>query len=84
MMPRWLAVLFLVGVGVLVLAYAESARRAGEVRAGLSGGRPYTPNRTDNPIAFGFFVTLYFGCGIALCVWGLLVLIGMATPPHWQ
>lgn len=84
MMPRWLAVLFLVGLGAVVLVYAYRARQAGEVRAGLSGGRPYTPNRTDNPIAFGFFVTAYFLCGVALCAWGVLVLMGLAAAPHWQ
>jgi hypothetical protein len=85
MMPRWLAVIFLVGVGAGLLAYAYRAYQIGELRAGTNLWRGvYRPNREDNPFAFRFFLALYFCGGIALCVWGLLALIGMAPPLRWR
>ncbi|KAA2284664.1 hypothetical protein [Arenimonas fontis] len=69
---------FILGVGLLVYAYR--AYVTGEVRAGRSGLRLYTPTRKDNPIAFHFFVCLYLFCGFALLIWGVLVLAGVAEP----
>lgn len=85
MMPRWLAVIFLLGMGSGVLAYAYRGFQIGEVRAGssLSSG-VHRVNRRDNPAAFHFFVTLYFCGGLALCVWGLLAMIGMAPSLRWH
>jgi len=80
MMERWLSSLFLLGMGAGLLAIAYRGYKAGEVRAGNSLWRLYTPNRWDNPIAFHFFLTLYFVSGLAMCVWGLLAMVGMASP----
>jgi hypothetical protein len=69
---------FIFGIGLLIYAY--QAYVAGEVRAGRSGLRLYTPTREENPIAFHFFVCLYLFCGFALLMWGMLVLAGVAEP----
>jgi hypothetical protein len=66
------------GLGLLVVAY--QGYRKGEIRAGSSGLRPYTPTREDNPLAFHFFILLYVSGGFALLVWGILVLAGVAEP----
>lgn len=34
--------------------------------------RAFRPNRDDNPLAFRFFLALYYRGGMALAVWGLL------------
>ena len=50
---------------------------AGELPAGVAYFRArYRPNRADNPIAFHFFLALYFCGGVALVVWGILALFG--------
>lgn len=84
MMPRWLSVLFLVGIGAGLLAIAYRGYCNGELPAGSKGLSPYRPNRDDNPLAFRFFLALYFCGGLALCVWGLLELGGMAPPLRWR
>jgi hypothetical protein len=84
MMPKWLAVPFLIGVGAAVLWVAYRGYQNGEVRAGSSFWRVYRLNRVDNPFAFRFFLALYFCCGIALCVWGLLAMVGMAPSLRWH
>ena len=70
--------LFIFGIGLLVVAYRGYLR--GEIRAGSSGLKPYTPTREDNPLAFHFFILLYIAGGLSLLVWGILVLAGMAEP----
>lgn len=79
-MPVWLGSLFLIGFGSGVLAVAWRGWQTGELPAGRRGFSAYRPNREDNPFAFRFFFALYICAGIALVVWGLLVLIGMAPP----
>ncbi|MBS0437919.1 MAG: hypothetical protein JSS33_00765 [Proteobacteria bacterium] len=84
MMPGWLSILFLLGFGSGILAVAYNGWRSGELPAGSRGWRSYRPNRDDNPIAFHLFLALYVCGGIALCVWGLLELGGMAPPLRWR
>ena len=50
------------------------------LRAGSAYFRPYRPTRDDNPLAFHFFLALYFCGGLALLVWGILALVGGAPP----
>jgi len=69
-------VLILFGAGVLAVAWRGYL--AGEVPAGPAWWRSYRPNRTDNPVAFRFFLALYFCGGMALAVWGILALFGAA------
>lgn len=76
--------LFLMIIGAGVLAVAYLGYRKGELPAGSSFLRAYRPNRTDNPLAFHCFLVLYFCAGMALAVWGLLILIGMAPPLKLQ
>ncbi|WP_407276597.1 hypothetical protein [Halothiobacillus sp. DCM-1] len=54
--------------------------KTGELPAGARGFSAYRPNRVDNPFAFHFYPALYVVSGMALAVWGLLVLVGMAPP----
>lgn len=85
MMPHWLSVLFLLAVGAGLLAVAYRGYRVGEIRAGSNLWRgAYRPGRENNPFAFHFFVILYFGAGLALLVWGLLALMGMAPDIKWR
>ncbi len=46
--------------------------------AGANFFRTYRPTRKDRPLAVHSFLVLYFCSGMALEVWGLLALIGMA------
>ena len=85
MMPHWLSILLWLALGVALLALAYRGYRVGEIRAGANGWRgAYRPSREDNPLAFHFFLVLYFCAGLALCVWGLLALLGMAPDLEWR
>lgn len=84
MMPVWLSVLVLLGFGGGILAAAYNGWVKGELPAGSKGFRAYRPNRYEDPAAFHFFLALYVCGGIALCVWGLLELGGMAPPLRWR
>jgi len=84
MMPRWAAVLFLMGVGGILLWSAYQGYLTGELRAGTTLLGPYRPNRDDNPVGFYFYLGLYFCIGIGLCVWALLVMLGMAPALKWR
>ncbi|MES0872467.1 hypothetical protein [Sinimarinibacterium thermocellulolyticum] len=70
--------MLVVGIGLLVAAYRGYVK--GEIRAGRSGFKLYTPTREDNPLAFHFFLALYLLGGFALLIWGVLVLAGVADP----
>lgn len=85
MMPLYLSALFLLASGGGVLAVAWHGYRDGAVPAGPNyfSGR-WEPSREDNPFAFYFFLALYFSGGMALSVWGLLRLLGMAPPLPWR
>ena len=77
--------LFLIAVGVGILAVARHGRLTGELPAGSNFLRgPWRPNREDNPVAFRAFLALYFCGGIALAAWGVLILAGLAPPLKLQ
>lgn len=84
MMPHWLSILFLLVVGVGLLAVAYHGYLTGELRAGTNFWRVYRPRREDNSLAFHLFLTIYFCGGLALCVWGLLALLGTAPDLKWK
>jgi len=75
-----LGALFLIAIGSGVLAVAYRGWQDGELPAGARGVSAYRPNREDNPAAFYVFLVLYICGGIAIAVWGMLVLVGMAPP----
>ncbi len=77
-MTRVLGALFLIAMGSGVLAVAWRGYHEGEVPAGSGLFGAYRPNRDDNPLAFHFFLALYYCGGMALAVWGLLSLVGLA------
>ena len=79
-----LGALLLIAMGAGVLAVAWRGHGEGELPAGSNFFRPYRPNRENNPFAFRFFLALYFCSGMALTVWGLLALVGMAPPLRLQ
>ena len=68
----------LIGLGLVVVAYR--GHQHGELRAGSAGFKPYTPSRHANPLAFHFFLMLYLSAGLALLVWGVFALLGIAKP----
>lgn len=73
--------LFILCMGALVLAYAWHGYKTGEVRAGSNGlFEIYRPNRWDNPLAYHFFLGMYFLGGMAMIIWGIYSLIGRAEP----
>lgn len=84
MMPKWLSVLFLLFVGAVLLFVAHSGRREGRVRAGTTIRGVWYAERHAHPLAFRFFVGMYYCAGMALCVWGLLAMVGMAPPLKWR
>lgn len=75
-----LGALFLIAIGSGVLAVAYRGWQDGELPAGAKGIHAYRPNREDNPAAFYAFLVLYVCGGMAIAVWGLLMLVGMAPP----
>lgn len=68
----------LIGLSLLVVAYR--GHQSGEVRAGSAGFKLYTPTRDDSPLAFHLYILLYVSSGLALVVWGVFALLGMAAP----
>lgn len=84
MMPRWLSVVFLVGVGAFLLWVAHKGWREGRVRAGNTVRGVWYAERDAHPLAFRFFVGMYYCAGLALCVWGLLAMVGMAPAMKWR
>jgi hypothetical protein len=84
MMARFSSSIFLLGLGAAFLWMTLTGYRGGELRAGSGLLKPYRRNRDDNPIGFHFYLAMYFCCGVGLCVWGLLALIGMAPPLKWR
>ena len=71
-MMALLQILF--GLGILAIAW--QGHRDGEIPAGAG----YRPNRDDNPLGFHGFLTLYIAGGLALLVWGVFALAGLAEP----
>jgi len=83
-MSRLASAALLITLGAALLWVMLQGYRNGEVPAGSVLLRPYRPNREDNPLGFHFYLALYFCCGVGLCVWGLLELLGMAAPLKWR
>lgn len=77
-MAQFVGSLITLILGTGILALAVQGHRAGVLPAGAAGSRPYRPNRADNPFAFRFFLVLYSCGGMALTVWGILALFGVA------
>lgn len=84
-LPQTVSGFVLLALGSGILAVAWHGYRGGALPAGSNflRGR-WMPRRTDNPIAFHCFLFLYFAGGMALAVWGLLALVGMAPPLRLQ
>ena len=84
MMARFTSSAFLLGMGAVLLWVTLNGYRSGELQAGSAFLGPYRPNRDENPIGFHFYLMMYFCCGVGMCVWGLLALIGMAPALKWR
>ena len=76
--------LILIALGALALAVAWKGQQSGELPAGSNFLRPYRPNRDDQPLSFRFHLALYYCGGMALAVWGLMALVGLAAAPEWR
>lgn len=72
--------LFLIVVGLGVLAVARQGWRSGELPAGARGLSSYRPRRYEEPAAFHFFFLLYLAGGSAALVYGVLMLAGAVEP----
>lgn len=72
--------LLLIAFGAGVLAVAWRGYRIGELPAGTRGFHRWRLNGVDNSLAFHPFFAFHPCAGIALAVWGLLILLGMAAP----
>lgn len=79
-MPAGLGALFLIGVGLGVLAVARHGWRTGELPAGSRGLVRYRPRRDAEPAAFHLFLALYLGLGTAAIVYGVLMALGAVAP----
>ena len=79
-MYRLLTSCALIAIGAAILVIVRQGYLSGEVPAGVAYFRPYRPNRDDNPVAFHFYLVLYFASGVALIVWGILALFNAAAP----
>jgi hypothetical protein len=75
-----LGALLLIALGAGILAVAWSGQRRGVLPAGSAGVRAFRPARDTHPVAFRFFLILYYAGGLALTTWGLLALLGAAPP----
>lgn len=84
MVPRWFAVPFLLAVGAILLRVAYRGYLTGDLPAGASYWRNFRVDRQEKPFLFRIFLALYFCAGIALCVWGLLAMVGMAPSLRWH
>ena len=84
-LPQSVSAIVLLVFGAGILAVAWHGYRDGVLPAGPNflRGR-WMPSRANNPIAFHFFLALYFTGGMAVAVWGLLALVGMAPPLRLQ
>jgi len=78
--PAALGALFLIGVGLGVLAVARQGWRTGELPAGSRGLSAYRPRRDAEPAAFHFFLALYVVMGSAAVVYGVLMALGGVPP----
>lgn len=84
-LPPFVSGIFLLAMGGGVLAVAWQGYSDGVLPAGSNFFRGrYMPSRARNPFAFHFFLVLYYSAGMALCVWGLMALAGMAPPLRLQ
>jgi hypothetical protein len=78
--PAALGALFLIGVGLGVLAVAGQGWRRGELPAGARGPSAYRPRRDAEPAVFHCFLVLYLALGGTSIVYGVLMALG-AVPP---
>ncbi|MDN5849089.1 MAG: hypothetical protein L0H63_05545 [Nitrococcus sp.] len=83
-MPQYLSTLVLLIFGGGILAVAWYGHRDGVLPAGSSFSGRHMVSREANFFAFYFFLAMYFAGGMALAVWGLLCLLGMAPPLAWR
>lgn len=79
-LPANVTALMQIVLGIALLAIAYDGHRNGQIRAGSAGFRPYRPTRDGSPFMFHFYMLVYLAGGLALAVWGVLVLVGLAEP----
>lgn len=84
MMPQYLSVLVLLIFGGGILAVAWQGHCHGLLPAGSSLWGRHMVSREANFFAFYVLLVMYYAAGMALAVWGLLCLLGMAPPMSWR
>jgi hypothetical protein len=76
-----IAALAILLFGAILSLVALQGQRSGWLPAGASFLRPLRVRRDENRGAFHLLLLLYGGSGLALEVWGVLAIIGLASPP---
>ena len=79
-MARFVGSFLLLALSVILLVAAWRGHVTGELRAGLSGFRPYRPNRVNNPAGFYSCLALYVLLGFGGVLWAMLALVGIVGP----
>lgn len=73
--------LILMALGAILLIVALRGDRTGSLPAGANFFRPLIVSRDENGATFHLLLILYGAAGMALEVWGILSIIGLAAPP---
>lgn len=76
-----IAALAILLFGALLSLVALQGQRSGSLPAGANFLRPLRVSRDDNWGMFHLLLALYGAAGLALEVWGVLAIIGLAPPP---
>lgn len=72
--------LFLMAMGAIVLFFVMRGQRTGSLPAGANFLRPLRINRDENSAAFHLLLIAYASAGIGLEIWGILSIVGLASP----
>jgi hypothetical protein len=76
-----IAALAILLLGAFLSLVALQGQRTGSLPAGANFVRPLRVRRDENWGAFHLLLLLYGGSGLALEVWGVLAIVGLAPPP---
>ena len=76
-----IAALAILALGAVLSCVALQGQRSGSLPAGSNFLRPLRVHRDTNWAAFHVLLVLYGASGLALEVWGILAIIGLAPPP---
>jgi hypothetical protein len=76
-----IAALAMLVFGAILSLVALHGQRTGSLPAGSNFLRPLRVHRDADWLAFHLLLVLYGAGGLALEIWGVLAIIGLAPPP---